>query len=1193
MKKVILLLLLFSITHTLYSQNIDKYEYWFDDNFTSRISVTETGVATLELSNNTITTGLSNGFHSVHFRFRDDSKRWSVPVTDFFRKYPDGTVAVTRNISKFEYWIDDDFASRIVSAIPVTNIANLNQVMDTKSLAAGFHSIHFRFCDDSKQWSTPVTSFFRKYEIGTESIVRKINGFEYWIDDNFADRHASAIPVTGIANLNQVMDTKTLATGFHSIHFRFRDDSKQWSTPATSFFRKYEIGTESIVRKINGFEYWIDDDFSNRIASSLPLTDTAVINQVLDTKLLASGFHSIHMRFKDDSNQWSVPATSFIRKYGSNSGIIARKITSYRYWFNDDVTSIKQIDLSESITPFTLSESIHLDHLPIGDNQLIHVQFLDDTKQWSVATTDTINRLARVVANFIADKTESCGPTDVQFTNNSTDGETYLWDFGDGSTSTEENPLHTYDTAGSFTVSLTATNDTYSLSDVSSMTDLISIHAIPTVDLGADVQICEGSEHTFSAADNFAQYFWNNTEGTNELIASAEGDYTLKVVDNNGCEATDVANLSFHTAPSVDLGADVQICEGSEHTFSAADNFAQYLWNNTEGTNELIASAEGDYTLKVVDNNGCEATDVVNLSFHTAPSVDLGSDIKICEGSEHTFSAVDNFVHYFWNNAEGTNELIASEEGDYTLKVIDANGCEATDVVNLSFHTAPSVDLGADVQICEGSEHSFSVADNFAQYFWNNVEGTNELIASAEGDYTLKVVDNNGCEATDVVNLSFHTAPSVDLGSDIKICEGSEHTFSAVDNFVHYFWNNAEGTNELIASSEGDYTLKVVDNNGCEATDVVNLSFHTAPSVDLGADVKICEGSEHSFSVADNFAQYFWNNTEGTNELIASAEGDYTLKVVDTNGCEATDVANLSFHTAPSVDLGADVQICEGSEHSFSVADNFAQYFWNNTEGTNELIASAEGDYTLKVVDTNGCEATDAATLTFNESPDINLGDDIDLCEGETHTFTVSDDYAHYFWNNVEGTYAHEIGSTGTCALRVENSNGCSAADQVLVTVHDLPEIPVATYIDGVLYSTSATEYQWYRNNEMQNGTTNQEFSPSLDGNYSVEVWNQYGCKSEISEQVEVILVGIEELIKKNISIYPNPTKGKLVIDLHENFNYSTNIQVKLFDSAGKLILYKQLEPTTTLDLTSYPAGLYFVHFINQNEAVSFKIVKQ
>ncbi|MDE5420139.1 T9SS type A sorting domain-containing protein [Labilibaculum sp. DW002] len=77
------------------------------------------------------------------------------------------------------------------------------------------------------------------------------------------------------------------------------------------------------------------------------------------------------------------------------------------------------------------------------------------------------------------------------------------------------------------------------------------------------------------------------------------------------------------------------------------------------------------------------------------------------------------------------------------------------------------------------------------------------------------------------------------------------------------------------------------------------------------------------------------------------------------------------------------------------------------------------------------------------------------------------------------------------------------------------------------------------------------------------------------------------------MSIYPNPTKGKLVIDLRNNFNHVSTLQLKLLDSSGKLILCKKLEPITTLDLSSYPSGLYFIHFINLNEAVSFKIVKQ
>ncbi|PXX96833.1 hypothetical protein DF185_19520 [Marinifilum breve] len=1123
MKKVILILLLFSSILPIFSQNITKYEYWIDDQFDTRISVDEPASATVEISSNINTDNLSEGFHSIHFRFRDDLNRWSVPITEFFRIYPQGTEALVRKIHSFEYWIDDDFSNRQTSAIPISEVANINQVIDTKSLSNGFHSIHFRYKDDSKQWSIPVTTFFRKYNAGSEALVRKVNQFECWVDDDFDNRISSSIPANTSVNIDQVIDTKSLSNGFHSIHFRFKDDTNQWSTPVTSFFRKYNAGSEALVRKINKFEYWIDDDFDNRISSELPLAETAAISQVQNTKELSNGFHSIHFRFRDDSGLWSSPVTSMFRKYGNESELIARKLTAYRYWFNDDISTVEEVNLSEDITPLDLNTVINLNHIPIGDNQLIHFQFKDDSNLWSVVSTDTIERLPHVTSSFTADKTESCGSLTVQFTNNSTDGESYLWEFGDGNTSTEENPNHTYETSGSYTVKLTTTNDTYSKSDVSTMTDFITIHTIPTVDLGTDVQICQGSEHTFSITDNFEQYFWNDASGTNEFTTGVEGNYTLRVVDTNGCEASDMANLSFFTAPSVDLGADVQICEGSSHTFSVTDEFAKYFWNDVEGTNEFTASTEGNITLKVIDANGCEATDIVNLSFFISPAVNLGDDVQICEGNEHTFSVSNEFTQYFWNDVEGTNEFTASTEGNITLKVIDANGCEATDVANLSFHTPPTVDLGADIQICQGNEHTFSVTDEFAQYFWNDVEGSNEFTASTEGNITLKVIDANGCEATDVANLSFHTSPIVDLGSDVQICEGNEHTFS----------------------------------------------------------------------VSDQFTQYFWNDIEGSNEYIADTEGSYTLKVIDANGCEASDQIQLSINNLPVVSLGDDQTACDGEEVILSVEDNHSKYFWNNTEGSSQLTVTVAGDYQLRVVDDNGCEAEDAVTVTFIDVPDINLGDDVDVCEDDSFSFTVSDQYAQYFWNDVEGTNTLDVTTTGVYTLKVVAENGCSSIDEATVTFQELPETPVVTYENGLLSSTYEEEFQWYLNDEILAGKTSQEFTPEQDGNYTVEVWNQYGCKSERSEAVEVILVGIEDLIKENISIYPNPTKGKVVIDLSNNFDYSTNIQLKLFDANGKLIIQQKLNPITTIDLSSYSAGLYFIHFINQGEIVSFKIIKQ
>jgi hypothetical protein len=257
------------------------------------------------------------------------------------------------------------------------------------------------------------------------------------------------------------------------------------------------------------------------------------------------------------------------------------------------------------------------------------------------------------------------------------------------------------------------------------------------------------------------------------------------------------------------------------------------------------------------------------------------------------------------------------------------------------------------------------------------------------------------------------------------------------------------------------------------------------------------------------------------------------------------------------------------------------------------MTVTATGDYQLRVVDNNGCEASDAVTVTFLDAPNINLGDDVDVCEGDNFSFTVSDQYTQYFWNNVEGNNTFDVTSSGTYTLKVVADNGCSTTDDANVTFRDLPETPVVSYNDGVLSSTYAEEYQWYLNNEILNGKTSQDFTPDQDGNYSVEVWSEYGCKSQKSETVEVILVGIEDLIKENISVYPNPTKGKVVIDLSKNFDYKTDIQLNLYDANGKLIIQHKLNPITTLDLSNCSAGLYFIHFITKNETVNFKIIKQ
>ena len=107
------------------------------------------------------------------------------------------------------------------------------------------------------------------------------------------------------------------------------------------------------------------------------------------------------------------------------------------------------------------------------------------TLEGKVGSDFTMTFVPAPVANFSADPTEGYAPLTVQFTDLSTNTPTsWLWDFGDGETSTEENPEHTYNEAGIYTVTLTATNGGGSDDEVKE--DYITVLGAPVADFSAE-----------------------------------------------------------------------------------------------------------------------------------------------------------------------------------------------------------------------------------------------------------------------------------------------------------------------------------------------------------------------------------------------------------------------------------------------------------------------------------------------------------------------------------------------------------------------------------------------------------------------------------------------------------------------------------------------------------------------------------
>lgn len=179
-------------------------------------------------------------------------------------------------------------------------------------------------------------------------------------------------------------------------------------------------------------------------------------------------------------------------------------------------------------------------------------------------------------ADFTSDMTTSC-TGEIQFTDNSTDNPTgWLWDFGDGNTSTDQNPTHTYAANGNYTVTLTASNSLGSDDEVK--TSFITI-ATPTPPTGADETVCINNSASLMASGN-GTLDWYDAQTGGSLVGSG----TTYTTDPLTATTTFYVEDNLGTTP-VNVGP-------SDNSFSAGSNFA--------GDQGLLFDAFADVVIRSV-----------------------------------------------------------------------------------------------------------------------------------------------------------------------------------------------------------------------------------------------------------------------------------------------------------------------------------------------------------------------------------------------------------------------------------------------------------------------------------------------------------------------------------------------------------------------------------------------------------------
>jgi hypothetical protein len=507
------------------------------------------------------------------------------------------------------------------------------------------------------------------------------------------------------------------------------------------------------------------------------------------------------------------------------------------------------------------------------------------------------------------------------------------------------------------------------------------------------------------------------------VTMAATGVYTITVTSANGCTNSDTTSVIINLLPTVMANNDTTLCEGQtlDLTVTATPG-ATYNWSGPNGftsafQNPSIANvtmaANGVYTINVTSANGCTNSDSINVIINTLPAVMANNDTTLCEGQTLDLTVTPTpGATYYWSGPNGFSSALQNPSianvtmaanGVYTITVTSANGCTYSDTASVIISLLPTVIANNDTTLCEGQTLDLTVTPTpGATYNWSGPNGftaalQNPSIANvsmaANGVYTITVSSPNACTNSDTTNIIINLLPTVMANNDTTLCEGQTLDLTVTPTpGATYNWSGPNGftaalQNPSIANvsmaANGVYTITVTSANGCTNSDSINVIINPLPTVIANNDTTLCQGQTLNLTVTPTpNASYNWTGPNGFNSALQNpsianvtmaATGVFTITVTSANGCSNSDTTSAIVNPLPTVMANNDTTLCEGQTLYLTVTPTpSATYNWSGPNGftsalQNPSIANvtmaANGDYTVEVIDSNGCSKSDTTNV--------------------------------------------------------------------------------------------------------------------------------------------------------------------------------------------------------------------------------------
>ena len=563
-------------------------------------------------------------------------------------------------------------------------------------------------------------------------------------------------------------------------------------------------------------------------------------------------------------------------------------------------------------------------------------------------------QIADAHADFtLSDSLTTCPPLIINFVNTSTNYISKSWDFGDGTTSSLDNPTHFYTISGSFNVVL-------SIIGPGGCTDTKSRIIVVRGPEGSfsytNIIGCKPLTTNFVATSrDHISFIWDYNDGVTVATPDSirthtyqiAGSYVPKLilVDTNGCHVPIIGRDTIHVyevAASL-THSTTTLCDSGAVTFHAIgitnDIIASYAWTFSDGTTSTLQNpvhqfnVTGQYNVKLVITTqaGCHDSSLLLTPIKIVASPQVG----ILGGNGSCIPAMFNFngqiivpdtsaFTWNWNFGNGNISTLQNPPtqvyvtaGSYIVSAvaINSSGCKDSITKLVQAFPIPNIRANGDSWLCKGQGLNL-IASGANTYNWSPGTGLscvncpNPLAAPVTTTrYIVTGTSSQGCIGKDTVLLSVKQPFVMIVARGDTLCRGSSVRLRVAGG-SSYVWSPSTGLDDpLIARPIANpiitttYMVVGTDDRGCfKDTGYAEVKVWPVPTVNAGMDKTINVGQTVDLIpvISNDVTNVSWTPTTGIFRnfypgvtVRPNQTTEYTVNVSNAGGCKSRDKVTI------------------------------------------------------------------------------------------------------------------------------------------------------------------------------------------------------------------------------------------------------------------------------------------------------------